>query len=335
MGMRNTLKELTVEVLWGRLLPATAYEEWKKEHARYEQGFWEGVEYLCDNLRKGDCLLDQMREAYSIIFSDTWERLSKTDLFSTESIPIGKEEFVQEAVDDILSSVPSSEEVRSKHFVEASFYDAPLSDEIEEAELRAAQLRLDHIKTDKAIEETKKGVIEEMRQKVAEQTEKRRREIEESLTLAETTFYSGILEVVNSVSESINNKGKLSGRISVQIRNLADRIKSLNVFDDSLLEKQIDELIGSLDTRSSANLKDKESALAEIQNKIAETGSYIQKQLKDLPSRRGIRFEMENTEEGIPEIESGTERAVSTEETDMSGFDEEEVSSKRFVSTPD
>jgi len=325
-GARKILKDLTIEVMWGNLLPASAYEIWKKKHDKYVKDFWDAVEYICTNLRNGDCLLEQMKAEYRPIFADTWTRLSKMNGSVGVHVPESQEEFIQEAIKDLLDSVPVDEAVRDKYRFETAFLDAPMSDEIAESEARAAKIRLESLQSNEALSNAHRKIIAEMRKKVAEQSESRRQQVEQSLAMAENAFYQGLLDIVKNVNSSINEKGKIGGRIGLQLRHLAERVRTLNVFDDDTLSAQIDSLTNSLDLHQALKSKNKDFALEEIQTGLFSTEIYIKKQLDLLPSKRGIR--MIDSGEFDMEDSDSTRRFVSKDEAEFS-IDEESLSLRR------
>jgi hypothetical protein len=310
---RNLLKEKAIEVMWGQLLTASAYAEWKAEHETCKREFWEGVNYMVENLRSGDRLLDLMRDEYRPIFYDAWVRLSRKN--DVEVPPM--ELFVTEAIEDLVSSVPAEEEILRRYSFQTSFYDAPMSDEIAETEARAAEIRaktvLDSaqaLSSKENMDRKRLEIIEDMRREVAEQSEARRREVEQSLARAEDTFYSGISDAINNIRSSIEDKGQMSGRISMQLQNTISKVRSLNVFDDATLNKQMDGLAEAMSYRSQAKGQEsKEAALLHLQESLDSASVYLSSQIESLPVMRGVRVvETDRVDESLLVEEAQTRK---------------------------
>lgn len=287
VGARNNLKLHTHPVLWGDMLPATAYPDWKEKHNNYEKDFWNAIEYLCANLTEGDNLVSQMTEKYKIIFNDAWARLNASQL---EGLP-DREEFVDIAVRDIIESIPDTSVIRDRFVFETNFYDAPMSDEIAEAEARAATIRQKTLNQTNTFENERAVIISAMRKEVAAQAENRRREIETSLAKAEEEFYNNLSVIVNDAVSVIQGKGKIGGRKALQLRGVVDKVKQLNVFNDAELDNQMSSLLNLLDTRAETTQStEKDKLLSEISDSLQNASQYIKTQLDTLPTKRGVRL---------------------------------------------
>jgi len=313
---RANLYRYSMEGLGGYMIPATSYPTWKARHEEAEKDFWAGVASLCDNL---DALKEQMRSSYVALFTDAWERLNRVG-----AVTKGCDEFVAEAVADLMKEVPSAEVVRSKFYMTVEFRHAPMQDELAQAEIDAARIRGDYLTSNDALDDEKRRILREMQDRVATQMEARRSQVEQSLAKAEDEFYVNIQKAVAELSDGLKSKGKLSGGASQKITGLVEKVRALNVFNDARLNQQMDELAAGLEQRTSGTGASKKDAIDVLQWSLAETEKYVKSVLAEMPTRRGVRVVESADDLGSEEV-SATRRSTKVEDAPELG----EVASNR------
>ena len=281
---RRQLKTYSYEIMFGRVVPANAYEEWREKHADQERRFWDGVDYLCTNMER--IVNDEMRIAYTAMFNDSYSRLKKAG-----AVKVDRRTFVLEGVEDIMRSLPHPDKVRSRYAWETTFRYAPMADELAASEARAAEIRAESMLTESNLDSERKVILERMQADVAAQAQTRKKEIERSLAGAEDAFYASISETVKELKDNLTGSGRVGSRSAVRLRNLITRVRALNVFDDEQLTRQMTSLEESLETRvSRKGGKDKRAdAMDDLRAELDETAKYVRETLASLPTVRGVR----------------------------------------------
>jgi len=281
--IRDNLTKHSLPVLWGYLVSANAYVEWKEKHDTLETAFWGAIDNLETNWYPQ---LAEARRHYEAMFRDAYYRIpSMGDL--------GQVDFVDAAVQDIVSDVPTQDEMRSKFSVTVNYSHAPMSDEIAESEARAIETRAriaGELETVEGKERVRADIVATMQAEVAIQVERRRFEVERSLAQAEDIFYKNIMEVANSLKQGLKERsGKLHGRGAAQLRNLVKQVKSLNVFDDEGLGEQVASLEALAERHFDSGSQDRGEAYEALEAALGGVSAYASTTLRALPQTRGIR----------------------------------------------
>lgn len=301
---RGLLKNSTYDMAWGRVLPASAYPTWKAKHKELVGAFDAAVDYLLDNLRDGDMLLGQMRQQYEALYSEAYDRLRKV---GKVSFTIDRDEFVNEAIADLNAAVPESDILRGKYSLTTEFGNAPMSDELAEAEARAQMIRKQALLSDEQLDEDRKRILSEMQGEVMAQTEQRRKDVEIGLAKAEDAFYANLSQILADLNQTMQGNGTLLGRGSLQLRNLIDRVRSLNVFEDAGLDAQMAALDTALEKRVNGPSKTRQEALDELRAGLTTANNYVADRLAAIPKARGIRVvaDAETAPQADGEVEAG------------------------------
>ena len=298
---RQNLKKKTVEVLWGRLMNASSYESWREVHEPLVREYFECADYISMNLRDGGMLVGRMRGQFETVFSDAYNRLTENRFME-----MTREQFVDEVVQSIIDEIPDEDEVRAKYGFETSFYDAPMSDEIAEAEERASKVRRDTMLSEDAISEEKRAILRQMRFNVEAQADRRKKEVEATFAKVEDDFYKGLAESLENVSDYMKQNGRMSGRIGAQLKNACEYVRNMNILGDESLDGEIDDIEAYLEERSKAVSDDsKELAMTRLQDALESTRNYVSSRLAALPTIRGSRIVDDTTE-----IESTDRRVI-------------------------
>ena len=298
---RRNVDFYTIDVLFGHLLPATAYKEWKAVHDEQYAEFWKGIDELCNNL---DSHILAMRDTYVDLFSRVYDRLPE--------INSSRQEFIEQAIADIRRNLPDAEYIRSRYSITVDYRFAPMLDEIAESESKAAQLRAESLLTVSSLDEQRQKILEEMQREVGIQLEQRREKVEESLAVAEGQFYGIVNEAVTGLSSALSSRGKFSGKQGQQLKNLIKQVKCLNVYEDKGLDERIGELERAFVVRTTSTGKARENALDGLEKALEDTQEYVNQQIAAIPQMRGVRTI--ETEDIAPEEGLRVARTMEMEE---------------------
>lgn len=302
--LRNNLTKYTLNTVFGPLLTDRAYPEWKEVHDKTQAEFLEAIDF---ELRNFDALVEANRLNLGTQFRIAWERLS----MSGESIP-DMETFVRQAVEDIVCHVPDVDTVRKAYSIDTSFAAAPMVDEIAAAEERAAQKRLEAIKTDEFASSTKKKIVSEMMQQAERDASRRRDEIITGLNTVEAEFYRGIAASLSELQAALQSKGRFAGRQSEKLRNIIDHVRTMNVFGNETLTLKMETIEGILDS-------DRATCMAQIGDVLGDTAKFVRDELRTIKAQRGIRA-IETEEQA--ELELGDRQVTRTAVEDQDATDD-------------
>lgn len=278
---RAALRSASHVVCGGYVITPRAWTSWQTRNAAARAEFEQARDFIVSNLPG---LVDQMRVPYRTIFSDTYDRLTRAGLLAPAA------GWIDEAISDLVNSVPTAEYIRSRYTWEETFNFVPMADEIEQAELTAAEIRSKRLLSEEQLDTDRRQILAQMQAQVSAQVERRRQEVERSLAAAENEFYRGLAETVEELKTTLADKGALGGRGALQLRNMIDRVRTLNIFEDETLERQMDALEAAIDARATGPVAGRDRALAELRQGLDATAQQVRATLADLPNRRGVRI---------------------------------------------
>lgn len=283
-ALRENLYSRSHKIMFGYLLPATAYPGWKERHEELLREWERAVDDLVGNRLS---LMAQQRNLYMSLFEDAFVRLIRAGAIPIDSAPMAM--FVDEAIADLQSEVPDRDTVRDAYQVTTAFSYAPMADELAAAEERAQQIRLRIIDDEDARGDAYRQIMADMQAQVASQVEQRRAQVERSMAEAEQVFYGQISQIVNDLRSGLQERdGKLLGRGAVQVRNLIAQVRSLNVFDDAALTSQIDALEASVEAHVAPGAS-KGDTLADLFQALSRVAIHANAALVAVPKLRGVR----------------------------------------------
>jgi len=332
---RRALDRMAIKTPFGRMITPQAYGEWKEETARLEATFWASVNYMVDNLYTGDCLVDQVEHYYRQVFGSTWDTLN-----TLGAVSASKEDFLTEVIADLRSKVPAPTVILARYSWVVKLRHAPLRDEIEQRELEAARLRAERLLSDESLSKERRRIVEEMQEDIGRQLGQKKQAMEQGLVEAEDAFYGELSSVLQGAIVALSGDGKkIKGRGSLgkkkieTLRQMADQVRHLNIFDDQELTKQVEHLTDLLDTRvsSATSRKNKKGVMVDIALALKGAHAYIQAMQKDTPRRRGAR-RVEETVMADEETQAGRRRRPGAVEIDT-GYDIQPVRRRR-AATP-
>jgi len=289
-AMRQALNSRSFKVMWGRMVPAEAYEAWRAEHDLLQQQFDEAVYQIESRINE---LVTTQEQQYYTLFGDAWERLSRMGLTVGNKLS-----FIYAAIDDLRAQVPQN--FAERYSVNLSFSYAPMADEIAAAEARAEQIRYQSRLETSTLDEARGLILQRMQGEVEAQLEQRRLQVEDSLANAERAFYSQVSEIADNLKAGLAQRdGKLMGRGAVQVRSLIEQVRTLNIFDSQGLTAQVNKLEQAAASHLAASPKVREETLRQLVVSLDAVGQETQAAISKLPNLRGVRAVMTPEAEAV------------------------------------
>lgn len=279
---RIGLYGVAFKTLWGYMVPASAYQEWREEHEEIRREFEAGVDAMVDGW--GQWIAMQHNELISV-FAGAWANLRKIGATDRSC-----QEFVDEALADVAARTPSRDSIRSRYTWDAVLSYPPMADEVAEAEARAQVLREQALSSVEALRDERARVMADIERDAA----KRQAAIEESLIEAEEGYWGEVMETVTALADQISGSA-MAPKTPLAVQGLASRIRALNIHQREDLSQVADALEASLAQRLAAtrdkkpNVQVKELALGRLREAVVQTRQIAQSVSDQLAEMRGAR----------------------------------------------
>jgi hypothetical protein len=302
---RVNLDRYSLPVMWGRMVPATAYEAWSEEHKSLEDEFNALVDNLCEDL---DTRIAEQTEKFRTIF---WDVAAQANMFGWTILPSPRRrdgslrrpargpapaqltQWVDGCVQDLVNQIPSAEVIRSRYTWSTDYQWAPMSDEIAQSEANAQRIR-DEASVDAAtMSDERRKMMESMGAEVKATLERKRAEVESTFRAAETDFYSRLRQTAQDITGAIDRNGNLGAKPALALKNMIQTIQTLNVFDDKDINQLAESLDFRLDKRLDTYYNDKQGrdeALVGIGQKLADLEKHTANILGGMTKKRGRRI---------------------------------------------
>jgi len=300
---RVNLERYSFPVMWGRMVPASAYEAWSEAHKDLESEFNALVNNLCLNL---DSRIADQTEKFRTIFRDVAAQMG------------ADADWVEACVQDLVSQIPSAEVIRSRYTWSTDYRWAPMSDEIAQAEANAQRIR-DEASVDAAtMSDERRKMMESMGAEVKASLERQRSEVESTFRAAEKDFYSRLQQTAQDITSAINRNGSLGAKPALALRNMIETVKTLNVFDDADINKLAEgldrRLADRIDRSGWNSRRDKNNALEQITKKLSDLEKHTANVLDGMTKKRGrrIAIQEEFSLDNAPTVEATRARRIDT-----------------------
>jgi len=243
---RRVLGDYSFDTVWGKFVPNTAFEDWKRENDIIRADFFEAARVL--GLRY-DEILRSVKVEYKNLARDVWMRLYPNDGGGpTES-------FIENFVSKVISKVPTREDIISSFKYETTYFIIPMpsiiEDNIATAQETRRQTEMSHFNNQLEID-TKRRIADEYVQRKKEL-------IDGFLESTVKNMRQYVAELCEGVLESIGKKAKVDKITLRDINKLKKMIKKvgyLNFHDDTDiatllndLEIEIDKFKGERDDK--------------------------------------------------------------------------------------
>ncbi|MFA6135702.1 MAG: hypothetical protein WC869_16970, partial [Phycisphaerae bacterium] len=279
---RTGLYGASFKTLWGYMIPASAYREWRDEHDEIRQEFEAGVDLLVVNL---DEWLGVQRAELASVFSGAWEnirRLGGTDLTCRE--------FVDAALADLYRQLPDPTTIREHFTWDTTLSYAPMVDEAAEAEARARLIREEALSSTEALREQRERVLAD----IDHDADKRREAAELALQEAESGYWQEMIEAADGVASHFKS-GAMCGKTPAAVASLASRLRAMNVHGREDVNQTADNLEAAMAARmkitgdTKSIQAQKGLALGALQVVVAETRQIAASISEQIAEMRGAR----------------------------------------------
>jgi hypothetical protein len=197
-------------------------------------------------------------------------------------------EFVEEFVAEVVSRIPSAEAIhRSFEFTwRPAYVEAP--DELEESKAKAAEIRRrqeieelkaraerQRVRAQADLEEQKKWAeLEAHRRKLEAEAELDReirqkeaaalhKQMQETTAVVVNNLRAVLYDAAVAALESVRRNGKVVNRTALGLRNLADRLRALNLAGDAEMERYAD-IVQEMASGGERSAKEVEEKLREL-----------------------------------------------------------------------
>jgi len=267
--MRRNLDRYSYSTAWGSFVPAASYSEWKKRHEELVAEFFSIRDDLVNNIdqlwmaERG--MWAELRLTYRAHAPYVWCRIQRLQP-TEENLAQTPDWFVDEYVDRILSTIPSTEYIRDSFYVEAVPTYIPLPSIMEEDAIRAEQLRA-----------RSEAEIEMQREVSRYYVERKEKLVDEFLSAVIGELRSRVYDVVTAAIASLDrNNGQLVGKTAQGLRNLITWVESMDIYDDQEIQAGLRKLRSQLDR--AAGSRD----VAAIRKQLKALGTVARSTLLDL-----------------------------------------------------
>lgn len=241
---RDALERLSFLSADGRFVPITAWEEWKAANEGAKKAFFA----VRDEIRgRYDAILVDVQKEYVKRAESVYDRL---EALAGKAPKEGKADWVAGYVTRLLGRIPKKEDILARFYWEEKYRYLRMPSEIEEELLRTEKLRRErdllHYENDDRREK-----VEAMNRAVVDQLKKEKEKIvqEQADFLTKTMLQQrqAIVEATAAAAAAIaKNRGKVLGSTVKALRNLVQKGRLLNFFDDPEVEQALSEIAGFL-----------------------------------------------------------------------------------------
>jgi len=229
---RDNLTNYSFDTIWGRFVPMTAFDEWEYNNDKIYEEF---KNFALSFVSRYDEIINIVRNDYRSMAKDVWARLYPQDQFGAS------ESFIQNFVDEIVSNIPSKEEVLKTFKYEIIYITIPMPSVVEDNIAKAQE-----IKRQSEMKEFKTNLEIETHQKIADEYIKRKKELIDGFlesTVESMRHYIG--DLCDNVLQSISNSSRL-GNVNKhhikRINGMIKKVKLLNFYGDETISKLLGEL---------------------------------------------------------------------------------------------
>jgi len=255
---RYALEENSFKCFWGRFVPVTAWNRWRGENESIKAQFYAIRDEVISNLPNS---IGQLRDIYSQMAREAYKR-SKYD--PGAEVP---ESFINSFTEKCLERIPSPDDMRRLFRYEEVYTYIPLPDQL-------------------ALQQAGTSPEEAMKRQVAQELNQHKQEmVADFLAEINTSLRDTIVQVCQSVRDSIKRNERLVPRSIVGLKNLISKLERLNFHDDNQLSKMMDDIRSEIDKPSDKrDIPNLDTILSEI---LAECKDQIQ----EIESWRPSRYE--------------------------------------------
>jgi len=250
---RYVLEENSFRCFWGRFVPVTAWDRWRDENNEIKGQFYAIRDEVISNLPVS---VGQLREIYARMAVEAYKR-SKYD--SSALVP---EHYVETFISGCLEQIPSSDDMRKLFRYEEVYMYIPLPDVLHQS-----------------------GEDIMHRQIAEEMNDHKQEMVADFLAEINASLREMVIQVCQSVRDSIKRNDRLVPRSAMGLRNLLSKLERLNFHDDDQLTRMINDIRSEIDKPAkSRDIPGLDTVLSEVLDSCRE-------QIREIESWRPSRYE--------------------------------------------
>jgi hypothetical protein len=237
MRLLNNLYDYSFDTPWGRFVPNTAFDAWKRDHEQLKNEFNRLILSLSERYNE---ILALLKEEYVPMARDVWHRL----------YPEGKSgptlSFIDSFTSNVIKKVPSREEIASKYSVNVTYSMISMPSVLENDIAEAKK-----IKFKSEMEKYRLELEKKTKERLAnEYVESRKQLIDSFLQATVIDMRKYISELCDSVLESIG-KSRTVDRVKSQhinkLKKMIKKVHMLNFQNDQEISKLLNDLETEMD----------------------------------------------------------------------------------------
>jgi len=268
---RYALEENSFKCFWGRFVPVTAWNRWRDENEEIKAQFYSIRDEVITNLPQS---IGQLREIYAQMAMEAYKR-SKYD-----SEALAPEHYTETFISRCLEQIPSPDDMRRLFRYEEVYTYIPLPNQLT-------------LQQNGSPEDT-------MRRQVAQEMNDHKQEmVADFLAEINTNLRDMVIQVCQSVRDSIRRNDRLVPRSVMGLRNLLSKLERLNFHDDDQIKNVIDEIRIEMDKPADKrDIPNLDAVLSEVLDSCRE-------QIQEIESWRPSRYEALELADALSFAESG------------------------------
>jgi hypothetical protein len=253
---RYALEENSFKCFWGRFVPITAWNRWRDENESIKSQFYSIRDEVISNLPQS---IGQLRDIYAQMAMEAYKR-SKYD--SEAQVP---GHYIETFISKCLEQIPSPDDMRRLFRYEEVYTYIPLPDNLQQSN----------------------RTRDDMHRQVAREMEQHKQEmVAEFLAEINTNLRDMVIQVCQSVRDSIRRNERLVPRSVMGLRNLLTKLERLNFHDDDQLTRMMDDIRIEIDKPSGKrDIPNLDAILSEVLDSCRE-------QIQEIESWRPSRYEV-------------------------------------------
>ena len=222
---RATLAELSFETLFGRFVPCTAYGEWKRRYAEYQEQFYTVRDRI---LTDHDAIVDEIRRAWL----DNAPRLYR--MANARSAPAG---WADEVANRIAGQVRSRDEIEETFRYEQELRIVPIPSEAEVDALRAEQVnRARRLGADRA------ALVDEFDRDLQTELGKRKDHVLGFVEGIQQQVFDAIGKLAAETHATLSGSKGVPTRTVDRLRRLTGQLRSMNFMQDPKVTDWLDQI---------------------------------------------------------------------------------------------
>jgi len=229
---RENLKNYSFDTLWGRFVPMTAFDVWKRNNDTIYEDF---KECSLSFVNRYDDIVAIVKRDYRSMAKDVWARLYPEDKYgATDS-------FIESFVGEVVSKIPDRHEILSSFKYNAVYISIPMPSVVENNIAKAQEIR-----RQSEMATFKSDLEKDTQQRIAEEYIKRKEElIGGFLEATVTSMRRYVGDLCDSVLKSIGKDAKegcVTRHHVKKINTMIDKVKLLNFYGDAEISRLLDDL---------------------------------------------------------------------------------------------